>query len=107
MIYYLSQLGIDVPGVSLFKYVTFRAAGAAFSAFVITVIFGPLTVAFLKHFQFIAPNRLAGLVEDDEMTIKLKEKVPSMGGILILGATVVSILIWANLGIVWYGYFSV
>ena len=69
MIYYLSQLGLDAgsifPNVPLLKYVTFRAAGAAFSAFVITLIFGPLTVAFLKHVQFVAPNRLEGLVKDD------------------------------------------
>src|SRR5210317_2036375 len=95
MIYYFSELAAG--NIPLLKYVTFRAAGAAFSAFVIALIFGPLTVSFLKHLQFVAPNRLEGLVEDDETTMELKKNVPSMGGILILGATVASILLWANL----------
>ncbi len=107
MIYFLNELGLDpmsiFPRIPLLKYVTFRAAGAAFSAFVITVIFGPLTVSFLKHLQFVAPNRLEGLVKDDATTMALKKDVPSMGGILILGATVVSILLWTNLhnSLVW------
>ncbi len=101
MIYYLSELDLGnydvLPPMRLFRYVTFRAGGAAFTAFVIAVVFGPLMVSFLKNFQFVAPNRLEGLVEDDEETKKRKRNVPSMGGILIIAATICSVLIWGNL----------
>ena len=99
MLYFLSQLGLDpessLSPFRLFRYVSFRAGGAAFSAFVLTAVFGPFTVKLLKHFKCVTPNRLAGLVEVDPGTLKRKENVPSMGGLLILGAVVISILLWA------------
>ncbi len=102
MFYYLYELATDTEGtwgpLRLFSYITFRAGGAAFSAFIISIVFGPFTVRFLKDLQFVAPNRLEGLVADDEETKAKKKNVPSMGGILILGATIVSILLWGRLG---------
>ncbi|MCJ8332383.1 MAG: phospho-N-acetylmuramoyl-pentapeptide-transferase [Lentisphaeria bacterium] len=88
---------ISKTPLRLFEYVTFRAGGAAFSAFIMAIVFGQLTVKLLISLQFVAPNRLEGLVEDDEETLNQKKNVPSMGGILILGATILSVLIWADL----------
>ncbi len=101
MFYYLYELATNTDGalgpLRLFRYVTFRAAGAAFTAFIIALVFGPFTVRLLKSFQFVAPNRLDGLVEDDEETKKKKKDVPSMGGVLIVAATITSILMWGQL----------
>ena len=102
MFLYLSRKLMEQAGglgpLRLFEYITFRAGGAAFSAFIIALVFGGFTSRLLRHVQAAAPNRLEGLVEDDAETVARKEGVPSMGGILILAATVVSILLWGRIG---------
>ena len=98
MLYYLSQLEETFfSPLRLFQYVTFRAAGAAFSAFVVAVVFGPFTVKLLT--ECVAPNHLGKMAEKDEESMELKKATPSMGGILIISATVFSILIWAKLSL--------
>ncbi len=96
MLYYLSELQDIVSYFNLFKYVTFRAAGAAFTAMLLCFIFGPLTVKLLKKFNTMAPARLDGVV-DDEFVDHSKDKVPSMGGLLIVASITVSTILWARL----------
>lgn len=93
MLYYLSQYFNELH---IFKYLTFRSAGAAFSAFLFVVLLGPFTVRQLKKFSAVAPLRLQGLVPDHEIDYS-KEKTPSMGGILIVAGIVVSTLLWVPL----------
>ena len=80
----------------LFHYVTFRAAGAAFTAALLVFLLGPLTVRLLKKFSATAPCRYTGLM-DEKFIDAAKEKTPSMGGILIILSIVVSTLLWGNL----------
>ncbi|MCH2176305.1 MAG: phospho-N-acetylmuramoyl-pentapeptide-transferase [Lentisphaeria bacterium] len=100
MIFYilewLNEVGVSGIPTRIFNYITFRAGGAAFSAFVISIIFGPYTIRALQNLQTVAPNRLDGLVEDDAETKAEKKNTPSMGGILILLSTGISIAIWGN-----------
>ncbi len=93
MLYWLSQYD-DTP-LRIFKYLTFRSAGSAAFAFLLVVLFAPMVIRFLKDFA-VAPQRLANYVSEEELC-KIKGKTPAMGGVLIIGAVLVSTLMWARL----------
>ncbi len=86
----------------LFDYVTFRAGGAGATAFLLAVILGKPMAKFLRHFRTTAPTRLGGLVPE-EFIDREKDKTPSMAGLLIVGAIIVSTLLWGkyNQPIMW------
>ena len=48
MFYYLSQLRGVLPGFNIFRYITFRAAMAGLTTFLLCVIFGPFVIKRLK-----------------------------------------------------------
>ncbi len=96
MLYMLAQLQELFGPLRLFEYVTFRAAGAAFTAMLLTFIFGPLTVRLLKRFRTAAPARLEGLV-DEKFIDRDKDKTPSMGGLLIVASITVATILWGAL----------
>jgi phospho-N-acetylmuramoyl-pentapeptide-transferase len=77
---------------NLFRYITFRAAYATITAFLICFIFGPKIIKLLKRVQGNGVIR-----EDVPERHKEKRGTPSMGGVLILIAIVVSVLLWADL----------
>ena len=95
MLYYLAQFQDIYGPLRLFRFVTFRSAGALFTAMILTLLLGPLTVRLLKKFNTAAPSRHEGLIPD-EFIDKSKEKTPSMGGLLIVGAITVSAVLWGN-----------
>ncbi len=107
MLYYLSELEAFFGPMRLFQYVTFRAGGAFLSSMILSFLLGPLTVRLLKKFQTTAPSRLKGLVPD-QFVDSSKDKVPSMGGILIVFAIFASTLLWSDLEneIVWIFIFT-
>ncbi|MDP2912795.1 MAG: phospho-N-acetylmuramoyl-pentapeptide-transferase, partial [Candidatus Omnitrophota bacterium] len=83
-------------GFNVFKYVTFRAAFAAISAFLLCIILGPPVIRFLalhkvgeKTFRRDAPTL--------EQFHGNKAGTPTMGGILIVASIVISTLLWARL----------
>lgn len=84
-------------GFNVFKYITFRAAGSAITAFFICIIFGPYVIKKLKELKIGQP-----VYRDDAPGIyqynKHKEGTPTMGGALIVGSLIVSTLLWGNLG---------
>jgi phospho-N-acetylmuramoyl-pentapeptide-transferase len=94
MLYYLTDLDTYFGPLRLFQYVTFRAGGAAITAMLIALFFGPFTVRTLKKLGTVAPSRLKGLVPDMHINPE-KDKVPSMGGILIIASITISTLLWA------------
>ena len=93
MLYWLSDLSNYFGPFRLFEYVTFRAAGAAFTAMLLAVLLGPFTVRKLKQLRATAPCRLEGLV-DKAFIDRNKDKTPSMGGLLIVFSIFVSSLLW-------------
>ena len=93
MLYWLSEL---FDKLRIFKYLTFRSAGAGFTAMIIVILLGPHVVRALKKFSTVAPMRLQGLVPDDELDLS-KAKTPSMGGLLIIFAIIVSSVLWTQL----------
>lgn len=81
--------------LNVFRYVTFRAAMAVMTAFFITLWAGPYVIRRLiklkigdrPEFHNEALNKLTAD----------KKNVPTMGGLLIIGAVVAAVLLWANL----------
>jgi len=81
---------------NVFKYITFRAAFAGVTAFLITVIFAPPIIRRLKALDIgetIRRKHTPGLYE----LHKDKQGTPSMGGILILMGVFASTLLWADI----------
>jgi phospho-N-acetylmuramoyl-pentapeptide-transferase len=94
MLYYLSQLGEHVPGLNIFRYITFRTAGATVTAIIFVFLFGPTIIAALRVRQGKGqPIRADG----PQSHLLTKKGTPTMGGLMILSGIVVSTLIWANL----------
>lgn len=95
MFYYLIHLwsGYENTPLRLIDYSTFRSGAALLTAFLLCIIFGPMTVRILKN--AIAPERLKGLV-DDKFIDQQKGKTPSMGGLLIVFSIVVATGLWSD-----------
>ncbi len=95
MLYHLLYPLRDVFfGFNVFKYITFRAAGASITAFVACLIIGPAIIRFLSDLNLKQTVKREGF---QALENKAKEKVPTMGGLLIIGALVISTLLWADL----------
>ncbi|RMH69170.1 MAG: phospho-N-acetylmuramoyl-pentapeptide-transferase [Gemmatimonadetes bacterium] len=76
---------------NVFKYITFRAAYAAVTALLICFIFGPMLIRMFTLFQIGQVIR-----EEGPETHLKKQGTPTMGGILIILATVLPTLLWAD-----------
>ena len=96
MLYFLSYLQNYFGPARLFEYLTFRAGGAGFTAFLLVVLLGGFTARKLKSYKTQALNRYEGYLTEDKID-KEKEKTPSMGGILVIGAVIVAAILWSNL----------
>ncbi|MGM0466596.1 MAG: phospho-N-acetylmuramoyl-pentapeptide-transferase, partial [Acidobacteriota bacterium] len=77
---------------NVFRYITVRTALGGITALLITMILAPLMIKFLRKHQFGETIRDMG-----PKTHLTKKGTPSMGGVLIIGATAVSTLLWADL----------
>jgi len=94
MLYWLTLLSDGGDVFNLFRYITFRAGGAFFTALVFGFIFGKPLINLLKRKQGKGqPIRQDG----PQSHILEKSGTPTMGGVLILGAVIVSTLLWARL----------
>ncbi len=96
----LSPLADQGAFFNLFRYITFRTGGAMVTALVISFLIGPALIRWLRRYQgYGQPIRADG----PESHLLTKKGTPTMGGFLILLATVLSVLLWADLsnGYVW------
>jgi len=107
MLYYLSQqllawsAGTEwadrLSALRLFRYITFRSAGAALTALILSWWLGPRVIAWLKQLRFgqqYADKAEAG----GGLAARLlsKKGTPTMGGILIVLALNLTTLLWAQ-----------
>ncbi len=93
MLYHLlAPLGRDYIIFNLFNYISFRAAGAVVTALLIAFAAGPAIIARL-HALKVGQVVRTGLLANHEV----KRGTPTMGGFIILLATVVPTLLWAPL----------
>ncbi len=94
MLYFLSNFS-DGGGVfNLFRYITLRSGGAFFTALLFGFVFGQPLINLLRRRQ---GNGQPIREDGPEAHILAKAGTPTMGGVLILGALIVSTLIWARL----------
>ena len=80
--------------LNLFRYITFRAAGAAGTALFFVFFFGPAIIDALRLKQ----GKGQPIREDGPASHLLTKKgTPTMGGLMILSGLLVATLLWANL----------
>ncbi|MCB1042246.1 MAG: phospho-N-acetylmuramoyl-pentapeptide-transferase [Acidobacteria bacterium] len=77
---------------NVFRYVTFRSAIAAGTAFLICLLLGPWLIRFLQRVSFQQAIRDEGPASHQK-----KAGTPTMGGLLILAAVLIPTLLWTNL----------
>lgn len=83
---------LNPPGFGLFHYLTFRAGAAAVTALIIAFWMGPRIIGILKRHQIGE----AAKVEAPKTHLS-KAGTPTMGGLIILAATLVPAFLWADL----------
>ncbi len=95
--FFYSMKAFD-PGFNVFRYITFRTALSVLTALVISFILGPWIIGRLKTAQ--PGNYVREYLPENHL---LKSGVPTMGGLLIFIAIVLSTLLWADLSnrLVW------
>jgi len=81
-----------VSPFNVFRYITFRTFSAILTALLISLIVGPYCIRKLKELQIGQYIR-----EDGPESHHSKAGTPTMGGLMIIFAMVVSTLLWANL----------
>lgn len=82
--------------LNVLKYITFRAGLAAICAFAISVLFGGRVIEHLKQMKLNhSPDRVG--FEAIASQHAHKKHVPTMGGLLIVGSIVGSVLLWGDL----------
>jgi phospho-N-acetylmuramoyl-pentapeptide-transferase len=96
MLYYLL---VDLPFLrtqmsvlNVFRYITVRTAAASLTALALSLVLGPWLVRKLRAFQIGQIIRQEG-----PQSHRAKAGTPTMGGLLILSATLLPTLLWANL----------
>ena len=89
MLYLLVALKKTSGIFNIFEYITFRAAGAAVTSFILSLLFGPRFIAFLKKKKLGQVQR-----KDGPQTHLPKQGTPTMGGVLIFFVVSVSAILW-------------
>jgi phospho-N-acetylmuramoyl-pentapeptide-transferase len=94
MLHWLAQLlGEGVPGAGLFTFISFRAAGAAVTAFLFAVLLGPRVIAWLSAVG--VGERIDGTGSQRlEQLHAHKRGTPTMGGVFVVGGLLVACLLW-------------
>ena len=95
MLYYLFEYlenEFQLTGASVFQFISFRAASAVICSLLISMIFGKRIINFLRRQQIGETVRDLGLEGQKE-----KQGTPTMGGIIIIIATLVPVLLFARL----------
>ena len=93
MLYWLTALSDGGDVFNLFRYITFRAGGAFFTALIFGFIFGQPLINLLRRKQ----KKGQPIRDDGPQTHFAKAGTPTMGGLLILSAMLVATLLWARL----------
>lgn len=95
MLYYLFEYlnkTMDIPGTGVFQYITFRSALAFILSLLLSTIYGKRVIAFLQKQQIGESVRELGLEGQKE-----KAGTPTMGGLIIIFATLIPVFLFAKL----------
>ncbi len=95
MLYYLFEYlykTLNVPGAGVFQYITFRSALAVILSLMISTIYGKKIINFLRRQQVGETVRELGLEGQTQ-----KAGTPTMGGLIIIIATLIPVLLLTKL----------
>ena len=95
MLFYLLQYldnAFDFPGAGLYQYITFRSGMAFILSLLISTLFGKKIINYLRRQQIGETVRELGLEGQNE-----KAGTPTMGGVIIILATLIPVLLLAKL----------
>lgn len=87
---YLDQL--NFPGAGVFQYITFRSALAFILALLLSIIYGKKVIDYLRKKQIGETVRELGLEGQNQ-----KAGTPTMGGLIIIFATLIPVLLFAKI----------
>jgi phospho-N-acetylmuramoyl-pentapeptide-transferase len=93
MLYWLTEFSDGGDFFNLFRYITFRAGMAFFTALIFGFVFGLPLINLLRRRQ----GKGQPIRDDGPQTHFAKAGTPTMGGLLILSALLFSTLLWARL----------
>jgi phospho-N-acetylmuramoyl-pentapeptide-transferase len=96
MLYYLYYFSAHWGPFNVFRYETFRAMGAALTAFMLSLAMGPKTIVLLTRLKLGQPLRQKSEVRELADLHSAKKGTPTMGGILILFTVTISALLWCD-----------
>ena len=111
MFYHLIYpLHVHLSFLNVFKYITVRAAFAAITAFLVMLIIGEVTIRLLRKKGIVQEIRKDG----PKKHTRSKRGIPTMGGIMMIIAFFVSILLWGrfdsdyiyivSFAVLWFGF---
>jgi len=95
MLYYLFEYldkTLDIPGTGVFQYITFRSGLAIMLSLILSTVFGKKIINFLRRQQVGETVRELGLAGQNE-----KAGTPTMGGLIIIFATLVPVFLLTKL----------
>lgn len=96
MLYYLyeyfTSIGIHVPGLGMFRFISFRAGMAVLLSLIIALVYGKKIINYLRKKQMGELVRDLGLEGQ-----KQKEGTPTMGGLIIILATLIPVLLFTRI----------
>ncbi len=93
MLYHLLYpLSKTFSGFNVFRYLTFRSAGAVITALVVSFLLGPVIIRRLRLLKVGQQVR-----DDGPQTHLTKQGTPTMGGLLLIAAIALSVLLWSDL----------
>jgi phospho-N-acetylmuramoyl-pentapeptide-transferase len=90
--------------LNVFRYITVRTALASLTALLLTLVLGPWVIRQLRELQIGQFIR-----EEGPKSHRSKAGTPTMGGVLIVGSTVIPTLLWGDLenAYVWLAVFTI
>jgi len=95
MLYYLFEYldkTLDVPGTGVFQYITFRSGLAIMLSLILSTVSGKKIINFLRRQQVGETVRELGLAGQNE-----KAGTPTMGGLIIIFATLIPVFLLTKL----------
>ena len=79
-------------GFNVFRYITVKAALAAVTALLISLLVGPRIIRMLQKYQMCEEIRT-----DGPQSHMAKKGTPTMGGLIIMASIAIGVLLWADL----------
>ncbi|WP_316860118.1 phospho-N-acetylmuramoyl-pentapeptide-transferase [uncultured Cohaesibacter sp.] len=93
MLMYLVEISDQISVFNVFRYLTFRTAGAIITALLFVFMFGPTIIKALR----VRQGKGQPIREDGPQSHLLTKKgTPTMGGLMILSGLIMATLLWAN-----------